>query len=439
LKVIQAVGWYFPDTIGGTEIYVDALARRYRDAGIETLVAAPRAGATTTSEYVHDGTPVFRYGIPVKPTRAEARGDETARGADAFHRWLGQQQPDVVHFHTFVTGLDLAEVRAARATGARVFVTTHSSALGYLCLRGTMMRWGRDLCDGVIRPRTCAACALQARGIPRVAAAAATALPRRTTRQLDRFDHPLGTVFGLPAYLEQRQDRQHALFESVERFFVLTDQARRALLANGAPDVRVGVNRLGVDMAILRRNANRTRVTDAPITIGFLARFDPVKGLDDLLDAIQLLPPQMPARFDIRGVSDQPASSALLSRARRMASRDARLTLGGPVRREDIGDVLASWDVLCCPGKSLEGGPTVALEALAVGTPVIATSIGGIAEVLADGVNGALVRPGDATALAAVFRTIATRPELLQEWRSALPPVRTMDDVAADYLREYAA
>jgi glycosyltransferase involved in cell wall biosynthesis len=433
------VGWYFPDTLGGTEIYVDAIVRSFQRAGIETVVAAPRAGAREHSEYMHEGTPVFRYAIPACPTRAEARGEQPARGADAFHRWLSEQQPDIVHFHTFVTGLDLAEVRAAREAGARVFVTTHSSALGYVCLRGTLMRWGQEPCDGVVRPRTCAACALHARGIPRPVSWLPAALPASAARHLDRVDHAVGTALGLPAYIERRQRRQRELFAAIDRFFVLTGRARDVLVANDAPAEKVVVNRLGVDTRVVAQRPEADRPHQGPITVGFLGRLDPVKGIDDLLNAIALLPLSAEVRFDIRGISDQAASGPILARLTAAAAADPRLSIGGVVRREDIAALLASWDVLVCPGKSLEGGPTVALEALAVGTPVIASSLGGVAELLTDGVNGILVPPADARALARALQRVADQPTLVGQWRHALPPVRTMDDVARDYLLEYAA
>lgn len=431
------MGWYFPDSLGGTEIYVAAMARRFRQAGLETVVAAPRAGMSgADDEYAHEGTPIYRYGIPSTATRAEARGDHVVRGVAAFHEWLTRQKPDVVHFHTFVTGLGFLEVQAAKRTGARVFVTTHSSALGYVCLRGTLMRWGKTICDGVIRRRTCGACALHARGVPRTAAQVLGALPMAAARRFDEIDHSLGTALGLPAYVEQRLVRQRHLFDAIDRFFVLTDQARTVLLANGAPQSKVVVNRLGIDLNP-PFPARSAPVPGKRLVLGFLGRLDPVKGIDDLLAAFEALPPSLPVHLDVRGIADQPGSAAIHARLTAAAATDARVTLGGPVAREDVAALLASWDVLCCPGKSLEGGPTVALEAMAVGTPVIATRMGGIAELVTDGVNGVLIAPGDVPALARVLGRIISQPALLDQWRAALPPVRTMDDVAGDYVREY--
>ena len=79
----------------------------------------------------------------------------------------------------------------------------------------------------------------------------------------------------------------------------------------------------------------------------------------------------------------------------------------------------------------------MAIEAHAVGTPVIGSRIGGLAELVTDGVNGRLVAAGDVPALAAVLREIADAPGAVDRWRGALPAARTMDDVAADTLRMY--
>ena len=436
MKVVQALGWYFPSSTGGTEVYVNSVAQHLTRAGAEVAVAAPRAGMKAPERYTHHGIPVYRYPVPASATRAEARGEVIARGAEHLHRWLAVEKPDVVHFHTLLTGLELFEIEAARSGGARVLVTAHTSALGYLCPRGTLLRWGRDACDGITSERLCSACALQQRGMPRSAAWLLASTPSAFAHWCNGIvDHPIGTALGMTSYVAQRRARQRALFDRIDGFFVLTEWARRALLASGAPPEKVVLNRLGVERT--ENDPAPSRGAQRPLTIGFLGRLDPIKGLDVLLRALAAIP-DVDVRLDVRGL-ENPEFPGVVAELASAAANDPRIRYGGPVARGDVSRVLTGWDVLCCPGKSLEGGPTVALEALAVGTPVITSHFGGAAEILTDGVNTRLLPPGDWRALATTMRELVERPELLSTWRDRLPRVRTMSDVAEQYFRAYRA
>ena len=81
----------------------------------------------------------------------------------------------------------------------------------------------------------------------------------------------------------------------------------------------------------------------------------------------------------------------------------------------------------------------VALEGIALGVPVIAASVGGVAEVVQDGVNARLVPPGDINRLAAALIEVATNPTgTVCQWRKHLPRARRMRDVAREYLDIYS-
>ena len=139
MKVAHAVGWYFPDSIGGSEAYVRGLCRELATLGVECAVLAPRDGAGE-ERYRVDATEVLRYPVTTQ--------DE---GVERF-----------------------AALLEARARGLTTVATIHVP--GALCLRGTMMRLGREACDGVIAERQCGPCWLQDRGAPYPLARAATTL-----------------------------------------------------------------------------------------------------------------------------------------------------------------------------------------------------------------------------------------------------------------------
>lgn len=441
MKIVQAVGWYFPEALGGTEVYVAGLARRLRDAGHEVLVAVPdatRAAPATTS---HDGVEVLRYPIPPAPTRAESQGLAIARGAETFHAWLAAERPDVVHVHSLVTGLGVREILAARRAGARVFVTAHTPGLGFTCQRGTMMRDGTAPCDGITRPGVCATCALGARGLPRGLARLAGAIPARVGSAMRGVPGRIGTALAMTDLIARNQASQRAVLAAVDRLVVLTQWALEIVAANGAPREKLALNRLGSshDKPMAKAGPDE-KPTTSPPTIAYLGRLDPIKGVHDLVRAAASLPREMAMRVEVRGPATGEAARRYAADLQRLAAGDPRIAIEPPIAPADVPAHLARCAVLCCPSLCLEGGPTVAIEAHAVGTPVIGTRIGGLAELVDDGVSGRLVAPGDWRALAACLASIARDPRgTVDRWRRALPPARTMDDVAADSLEMYRA
>ena len=438
---MQALGWYYPESLGGTEVYVAGLCRGLRAAGHDVFIAAPDPAHTVERTYEYEGIPVLRYPIPSHPTRDECQGRVPVRGTDRFHEFLLATQPDVVHFHTLLTGLGLPELWAARAAGARTIVTTHSSSLGYVCQRGTMMRWGKSLCDGVCQPAKCAACELEHRGLPKALASLVGVAPKALAELASELPGKIGTALAMSSLIAHNQSLQRGVFAIADRFVVLTRWALDALIANGAPVEKLALNRLGVS----HENASSkpspsTRPTKPPIKIGYLGRFDPIKGVYDLARALVALPSDLSFEMEFRGPANRDEDRQVLNELRGLLKGDKRVTFAPPVEQHEVSDVLRSYDVLCCPSVCLEGGPTVAIEAHAAGTPVIGTRIGGLAELVEDDVTGRLVAPGDWRALSKVLNQLITDPHnTIDRWRRALPPARTMAAITADYLTLYAA
>ncbi len=439
MRVVHALGWYYPENLGGTEIYVAGLCRRMRSAGQDVYVAAPQAGREGPAEYLHEGVPVFRYPIPAAPSRDEAQGLTAARGAELFHQWLSRLDPDVLHVHSLVTGLGLFELRVARRLGVPIVLTHHLPSLGYICRMGTLMERGVDPCDGIASPRRCGVCVLVSRGSALAAAQAASLLPRSLSAALGAIPGALGTGLGITASLVRDRERQRELAELVDYQVVLNECGMRIVRANGMPGDRLVLNRLGTDHeAVVRKPSVQVAPTAAPIRVGYLGRIDVPKGVRELLLAARMLPPD--ARFTLNIVGPMPPAQSRFSEdLRRMAADDPRITFSPAVTSADVPTVLAGFDVLCCPSTGFENGPTVALEAMAVGTPIIASRIGNLAELVKDDVNGRLVPPGDVNALAAVLREAVEDPaRTIDRWRTGLGEVRSLNDIATDYLALYA-
>jgi glycosyltransferase involved in cell wall biosynthesis len=123
-------------------------------------------------------------------------------------------------------------------------------------------------------------------------------------------------------------------------------------------------------------------------TIAFAGRLAPQKALDVALDAIAEL---HDVTLLIAGDGDE------RQRLERRAGEHVRFL--GPLPRERVLELFRAADAAILTS-SWENFPHSVVEALAVGTPVIATTTGGVAEIVRDGENGLLVAPGDARGLA---------------------------------------
>jgi teichuronic acid biosynthesis glycosyltransferase TuaC len=187
-------------------------------------------------------------------------------------------------------------------------------------------------------------------------------------------------------------------------------RARFARLA-GVPVERLGatVEAAPFDRALFhprdakaRTEARRRLGCAGPVVLS-VGRLVPVKGFDGLVRAVSRLPPARRPCLVLLG--DGPERSALQARAAR-AGVDLRLP--GAVARATVAEWMAAADLYVQPSVALpngraEGTPLAVREALAVGLPVIASEVGGMAELAAPALT--LVAPGQPSALA---RAIAT-------------------------------
>jgi glycosyltransferase involved in cell wall biosynthesis len=117
---------------------------------------------------------------------------------------------------------------------------------------------------------------------------------------------------------------------------------------------------------------------------------------------------------------DGPDRAPLEARARELGL-EGRVRFLGPQPRERVVELLRAADATIL-SSSWENFPHTVVEALAVGTPVLAMEAGGVAEVVRDGVNGLLVPAGDTRALADAVRRYFADADLRSRLRAAAAP-----------------
>ena len=150
--------------------------------------------------------------------------------------------------------------------------------------------------------------------------------------------------------------------------------------------------------ALVRERAPPAR----PLRLLYLGRLVREKGLYELIEGLQLARSRG-AAAELILAGDGPEAAALNEAV--AAGGGEPVGFVGPVRGPDKLALLRWADVLALPSYS-EGLPYALLESMAAGVPAIATRVGAIPEVVADGVNGLLLEPRSASAIAAAIHAL---------------------------------
>ena len=196
----------------------------------------------------------------------------------------------------------------------------------------------------------------------------------------------------------------------------VSPEVRDELVGMGvAPTSKFVVIRLGIeletrvhDVAALRGESRRSLgVAEDRFLVGWVGRMTAVKRTDDVLLGVAKLR-ELGVDAVLAMVGDGPDRDGCEARARELGIARHCLFLG---YQEEVAPYYAAFDAVVLPSAN-EGTPVSVIESLAAACPVVATRVGGVPDVVAEGVDGFLVETGDTDALAERLSRLARNPEL---------------------------
>jgi len=416
---------------GGTERYIADLVNGLSPHGVANCIGWLDS-AGRTKPFDADGTPVIP--LPHPATRFDPPPAGCHRAAETL---FARQAPDVLHFHTFGR-TEAVFARLAREHGIPYLFTYHSP--GWSCREGSLLRWGRERCDGEVRTWRCSACKLQQRlRCPPWIAALGTALSA-----------PLGALFLRSRWGNLR--RQTAfLYDSLFVRRELREFLSNAGLTvsccnwsvpllelNGALADRLVVCPQGVPLEIAVPASPLPHGHRDTFTIGFVGRLDPVKGAHILVDAF-CRTSYPAARLKIFGWSASRQVTAYARRVEKTAREDARIVLEPMVPFAELVEAYRDLDLLAIPSDWPETGPLVMLEGFGVGVPAWGSDFIGQLDLLRE--HGRVIVPNTTEAWHEALEE-AFLMHQRHEWcrwadARAKGTLRTMQDTADEMLAHY--
>jgi glycosyltransferase involved in cell wall biosynthesis len=185
------------------------------------------------------------------------------------------------------------------------------------------------------------------------------------------------------------------------------EACRQAVIADErASPERVFVLENGVDLERFLDIEPPSAEASAHRCVGAVANLRPVKGLDHLVSAARLVCAKHPdVTFEVAGEGE---ARGLLERQIQDAGLEGRFLLRGSL--SDVPRFLQSLEIAVLSSLA-EGMPNAVLEYMAAARPIVVTSVGATSQLISDGVEGLLVPPGDARALAGAIEQLLQSPE----------------------------
>ena len=410
MRILEAIHDFLPDHCAGSEIYTYHLSKALQRRGHEVQLLFTEKRQERPQFEVTEGTYEdlpFHEIVYNRLFHDIADLYHDPRMEEPIGAVLDRVRPDVLHVQSLVY-LGLSLIQAAAARGIPVVMTLHEYFVS--CPRGgLLLDLDGQLCDPIVS-ETCARC-IAPYPIERERYQDAAGAPGAPDDELRFFARAI----------EVRTQRMFEGMRGVTRFVAPSRFLAERLIREGLPRERVEVADYGFpDPPTVER---RPRREGEGLRFGYLGTLSDFKGVHLAVRAFEGLPP---GRATLR-VKGEPSwfpdyTGPLEERARSVPG----LSFEGALPPGRAAWFLAEIDVLIVPSLWYENSPLTIHEAFQCGVPVVATDLGGMAELVAAG-GGVTFRRGDAADLRRRLAELIDEPERIDALVATIPSVKSID------------
>lgn len=430
MRILIAVHGYPPTHAAGGERVAERYARWLRSQGESVEVfAVERADDPffRVESAEQDGILTHRVYYDVK------------RDHEPFHYsyndpLIGMAFANLLHERPY----DLVHVISGYRMGGQVIHTAKNFNLPvlltlteywFMCFQLNLMQANGELCSGPESDEKCALCLLQGKRRYRL-------LEDKAPGSLEKVWPIAGKI---PYFQKTRQvmtERRETLAQALQSVDTVISPSRTLIdkfTAFGYDTSRFCLIRHGIPVSGEQTSRVNQPVRGA-LRLGFIGQLKPHKGLHLVIEALlPLIEAGYNVSLDIWG-QDDPGYTADL---RAVTAPYPQVRWNGTYGSGQVWSVLSNMDVLIMASRWYENSPLVINEAMYMGVPVIVTQLGGMAELVEDGRGGLSFELNNVSDLSHQIKRLLDEPHLLEQLRSSIPRVKTLDDEMTEVVGQY--
>jgi glycosyltransferase involved in cell wall biosynthesis len=425
MKILLVVHNFPPSGLGGSESYTSQLSEALSAShDVRLFYTVPDEGTPRTVQTGHNNGIAFwalkkNFYIFDRPFHERSRWVERefVRAVDAF-------KPDIVHFQHLIN-LSLTLPSVAKKLGIPSCFTLHDFWL--LCPRNFFLNQKMRLCPGYEAQR-CSDCLSDRTGYYNLPSRGALPIRlfKQTAKQGINYAKKKLLYFSLFSW---RPSLINKIFRNIDLFIAPSNFLLEKFVRTGIPPEKIVFCRHGFDTQIFR---DIKKTSSPALRFAFIGGIRPHKGIDTLIAAFNLIP--APHELKIYG-----GVNPLVRQDLQRKIKNPLIHIMGALKQKDKKKAFSDIDVLILPSLCYENCPVVINEAFMTKTPVIVSDLGGMAELVEDGVSGLTFTAGDSTALAEKITMFINDKSLKERLATQIPVVKDIAVHADEIVQLYGA
>lgn len=423
MKILMVVHDFMPETIGGTEVYTHDISKELIKKHNIKLFFGKRKWDTNNKKKFEDG---IYNGIPYTAVSvSESKIYYTSQNIkinQVFEKLIKDFKPDIIHFQHLL-GLGFNLVNIGKKYNITMVMTNHDYFL--VCPFAHLINIERKVCNNYNSIKCCMECMkfyIANYKIRTIEGNILRNIPIVTKNMIKIILNKIIFIKTIP-FILIRKNKIQEISKNIELFLSPSILLKNTLVKIGIPEKKIVISELGINTEVFK---DYKKNQSSKIRFGFIGSLVDSKGIYVLLEAFKDV---YKAELHLYG--------PIIGKYKNKTNEMKNIFFYGSFNHSLINDILKNIDLLIVPSICMENFSLVIREALATKTPVIASNIGGLPEIIENGKNGYLFEVGNSKALKDKIEMIIKNPENIKKLKNNIKMPLSIQENAIELEKIY--